>query len=64
MKLEAAGLFPLNAPPQLCVAWTGNIQPWVWPAVDEERRGKSLRALAAEYGASHETARRTLDAVI
>jgi len=60
MELESVGLFPVNAPEQLCRVWTGKIRPSVWATVVERSERKSLRALAAEYGVSHETARRTL----
>lgn len=62
MKIERDGLYPVNAPAQLCAVWTGGIKPWAWGALAEGREGKTLRQLAQEYTVSHEAVRRTLKA--
>ena len=60
MKFQATGLFPVNAPAQLWTVWTGKIHPSQWTEVGLRSETRSLRALAAEYGVSHEAVRRTL----
>ena len=60
MKIAREGLYPVNAPAQLCKLWMGKIKPSEWGTLAEGREGKSLRQLAKEYRVSHEAVRRTL----
>ena len=63
MKIVRDGLYPVNAPAQLCIPWMGKIKTSAWGALAKGREGKSLRQLAKEDGVSHEAVRRTLKAV-
>jgi len=62
MKIEPDGLYPVNAPAQLCIPWMGKIPLSAWGDLAEGSQGKSLRQLAREYMVSHEAVRRTLRA--
>jgi Zn-dependent peptidase ImmA (M78 family) len=52
------GLFPVVSEiPENC---TSKIPEHLWPEIIEQRKTKSLRQLAKDYGVSHEAVRRTL----
>jgi len=59
--LLTLGLYPvIAAVPQKT---NYKIPQHLWPEIAKERKTKSLRQLAKEFGASHEAVRRTLKQV-
>jgi len=52
------GFFPVNAPTNLIIIWTGKIQPSIWPELVEKCKTRSLRQVARQYGLSLETVKR------
>jgi len=56
----AEGLYPVYV--SSIIEWRGKLQPAQWPQLMEKSRTKSLRQVAREYGVSHESIRRILNA--
>ena len=59
MQYLRPGLYSVNAPLDLYIVYRGKAPQLSYSEVKERRKLKSLREIAAEYGVSHETVRRT-----
>lgn len=57
---EGVAVFPVSAPAELLIQWSGKLEPESWPQVAEECRTRSLREVAKDYGVSHEAVRRAV----
>jgi hypothetical protein len=62
MQYINTGWYPVYAPPSPVVKWAGKLPVALWSEVSERHRIESLRSLAPEYGVSHESVRRALNA--
>jgi len=60
MQYLFSGFFPVKAPGNLTVIWTGKVHSSEWPTLIERYKTRSLRQVAREYGVSHEAVRRAL----
>jgi hypothetical protein len=62
MQYLQLGLFPVTTPIQILFVpqWKGKLPASIMTQLIEQRKNKSLRALAREHGVSHEAIRRTL----
>jgi len=56
------GFYPVQAPLSLYTGWRGKLSPSIRFEVVKQYKEKSLRSLAKEYGVSHESVRRALQA--
>jgi hypothetical protein len=62
MQYLDLGFYPVYAPAEIFVNWRGKIPPSLWSKVIEQTDARSLRIMAKEYGVSHESVRRALQA--
>ncbi|MEE9400892.1 MAG: hypothetical protein V3V32_02625 [Dehalococcoidia bacterium] len=60
MQYLFSGFFPINAPADVVLVWTGKVQTDSWPDLIGKCKTRSLRQVAKDYGVSHEAVRRTL----